>query len=122
MHKIRKTTGSNAVHAETASVAADICERCFSDLVQPVEAQAEQAGTVTLTLRCPECEHVRIGQCSWDEARTFGRSFAAGKAQLRVAYTELANDNLRDELDCFVLALASDLIGPDDFAPYRFSP
>ena len=121
MHKIHKAVGSSAVEAESASVAAEICELCFSDLVQPIDAKAEQAGTVTLTLRCPECEHVRIGQCSWDEARRFGRSFAHGKAQLRIAYTELADENFRDELDCFVLALATDLIGPDDFTPFRFA-
>ena len=120
MHKIHRSDETSAVHAENASVSAEICERCFSDLVQPIEAKAEQAGSVTLTLRCPECEHIRIGQCSWDEARTFGRSFAAGKAQLRIAYNELADENFRDELDCFLLALASDLIGPDDFAPFRF--
>jgi hypothetical protein len=121
MHKIHKADGSHTVHPETASVSAEICERCFSDLVQPIEAKAEQAGTVTLTLRCPECEHIRIGQCTWDEARTFGRSFAAGKAELRIAYHELADENFRDELDCFILALATDLIGPDDFTPFRFS-
>jgi hypothetical protein len=121
MHKIHKANGSQAVQADSASVAAEICERCFSDLVQPVEAKAEQAGSVKLTLRCPECEHIRIGQCSWEEARAFGRNFAAGKAQLRLAHSELAEENLRDELDCFVLALASDLIGPDDFAPFRFT-
>lgn len=120
MHRIHSSDGTTAVQVDSGSVSAEICERCFSDLIQPIEAKAEQAGTVTLTLRCPECEHVRIGQCSWDEARTFGRKFAAGKAKLRQTYDELANENLRDELDCFVLALASDLIGPDDFAPYRF--
>lgn len=122
MHKIRKLIGSRSIQAETASVSAEVCERCFSDLVQPIEAQAEQAGAVTLTLRCPECDHVRIGLCSWDEARTFGRSFAAGKAQLRNAYIQLTKDNFRDELNCFVSALEKDLIGPDDFAPFRFAP
>ncbi|MGH2906283.1 MAG: hypothetical protein ACRDKI_05880 [Solirubrobacterales bacterium] len=124
MHRIHRSNvsadGSTSVEIDTIAVAAEFCERCYSDLVQPIEAKAEQAGTVTLTLRCPECEHVRIGQCSWDEARSFGRSFAAGKAKLRLAYNELADENFRDELDCFVLALATDLIGPDDFTPFRF--
>lgn len=104
----------------SAGVSAEICEICFSDLVQPIDAQADPAGTVTLTLRCPECHHVRTGECSWEEARAYGRHFAAGKADLRIFYNELAVENFRDEIDCFVLALHTDLIGPDDFQPYRY--
>jgi hypothetical protein len=74
-----------------------------------------------MTLRCPECHHVRVGECTWEEARAFGRHFAAGKAALRTTYDELADENFRDELDCLVLALHTDLIGPDDFAPFRYS-
>lgn len=102
-------------------VAPGICANCFSDLVQPVEARGEQGGSVRLTLRCPECEAVTVGEYSWDEARNFGRVFAAGKASLRATHAELAKENFSDNLDCFVLALASDLIGPDDFAPYRYA-
>jgi hypothetical protein len=72
-------------------------------------------------LRCPECHHVREGECTWEEAREFGRHFARGKAALRTTYTEIVEENFRDELDCLVLALHTGLIGPDDFAPYRFS-
>ncbi|MFY9487913.1 MAG: hypothetical protein WAP35_04350 [Solirubrobacterales bacterium] len=106
---------------QTKTVAPEVCPACFSDLVQPTEARAEAAGTVRLTLRCPECEHIGIGDYSWEEARAFGRVFAAGKAELRIAHKELAEENFRDELDCFVLALASDLIGPDDFKPFRYA-
>jgi hypothetical protein len=99
----------------------EICERCFSDLVQPIDAQTEQSGNVLMTLRCPECHHVRCGQCTWDEARRFGRHFAKGRAALRASYDEIADENFRDELDCLVLALHTDLIGPDDFTPFRYS-
>lgn len=102
------------------SVSAEICEMCFSDLVQPIGAEADTGGTVTMTLRCPECHHVRTGECSWEEARAYSRHFAAGKADLRLLYNELAGENFRDELDCFVLALHTDLIGPDDFQPFRY--
>jgi uncharacterized radical SAM superfamily Fe-S cluster-containing enzyme len=105
---------------KTVSVGPEICPECYSDLVQPVEACAQNDGSVRLTLRCPECEHVGVSDFSWEAARNFGRAFAAGKALLRAAHTELAKENLLDELDCFVLALAADLIGPDDFAPYRY--
>ena len=64
---------------------------------------------------------MRVGECSWEEAREFGRHFAEGKADLRGHYEQLADENLRGELDCLVLALHTDLIGPDDFAPYRYS-
>lgn len=103
------------------SVPPEVCEFCFSDLVQPVDAKASSAGSVCLTVRCPECHHVRVGECSWEEAREFGRHFAKGKAILRGHYDELADENLRRELDSLVLALHADLIGPDDFAPYRYS-
>lgn len=111
-------------HAErepSGAIPPEICETCFSDLVQPLDAKTNAAGTVRLTLRCPECHHVRVGECSWEEARAFGRHFAKGKAALRTTYAELADENFRDELDCLVLALHTDLIGPDDFAPYRYS-
>jgi hypothetical protein len=100
----------------------EICELCFSDLMQPLDADTDCSGTVRLTLRCPECHHIRSGECTWDEAREFGRHFAKGKAALRVSCAEIADENFRDELDCFILALHTELIGPDDFAPYRFSP
>lgn len=99
----------------------DICPSCYSDLVQPLEARAQARRRVRLTLRCPECEHVHVRDCSWSEARGFGRAFAAGRAMLRAAHAELERENLLDALDCFVLALAADLIGPDDFAPYRYA-
>ena len=124
---MHQSDSSSAVHpvvsatVEPAHIAAEICELCFSDLVQPMDAEAQTDGTVRLTLRCPECHHIRIGECSWDETRKYGRHFAAGKASLRVLYNELAGENFRDELDCFVLALHTDLIGPDDFQPFRFT-
>lgn len=116
-----KADAVSSARVEPAHIAAEICELCFSDLVQPMQVEAQTDGTVRLTLRCPECHHIRIGECSWDEARKYGRQFAAGKASLRVHYNELATENLRGELDCFVLALHMDLIGPDDFQPYRFT-
>lgn len=119
--KVAEPQSSKTLPSAQTGVGAEICERCFSDLVQPVDATTHRAGTVRLTLRCPECGHVREGDCSWEEARAFGRHFAAGKAELRIAYQELANENFRDELDCLVLALHTDLIGPDDFAPFRYS-
>lgn len=128
MHRIdssrstRPTAPSRAAQPEPAgSIPPEICEMCFSDLVQPLDAKTNAAGTVRLTLRCPECHHVRVGECTWDEAREFGRHFAKGKAELRTTYAELADENFRDELDCLVLALHTGLIGPDDFAPFRYS-
>lgn len=103
------------------AIGPEICPACFSDLVQPVEARAQNDGTVRLTLRCPECERVSVGEYGWDAARGMGRAFAAGKSLLRAAHAELAKENFRDELDCFILALAADLIGPDDFLPYRYA-
>lgn len=99
----------------------EVCELCFSDLVQPVDAEAQKAGTVRLTLRCPECQHIRIGECTWDEAREFGRYFAAGRRDLRVACDEIAAEAFKDEIHCFIAALQTGLLGPDDFAPYRYS-
>jgi hypothetical protein len=113
--------GSLAGREPAGTIPPEVCELCFSDLVQPIDAKASAAGSVRLTLRCPECQHVRVGECSWEEAREFGRHFAKGRAELRGHYEELAGENLRDELECLVLAIQTDLIGPDDFAPYRYS-
>ena len=128
MHRIDSTRSirasaltSFAGHAPAATIPPEVCEICFSDLVQPMDAKANAAGSVRLTLRCPECNHVRVGECSWEEAREFGRHFERGKAELRGHYEELADENLRGEVDCLVVALHTDLIGPDDFAPYRYS-
>ncbi len=98
----------------------EVCEICFSDLVQPMDAEAQKAGTVRLTLRCPECHHVRIGECTWDEAREFGRRFAAGRHELRRLCEELAEETFRDEIESFVIALHTGLLGPDDFTPFRY--
>ena len=121
MHRTDSTLKGTQLGPQATSVGPELCEICFSDLVQPIDAKAQSAGTVRLTLRCPECHHVRVGECTWDEAREFGRHFARGKADLRHLYNELADENFRDELDCFVLALHTDLIGPDDFRPFRYS-
>ncbi|MBJ7459075.1 MAG: hypothetical protein JHD02_07810 [Thermoleophilaceae bacterium] len=128
MHRIHSTRSIRAAALKSfvgreapRSIPPEVCEACYSDLVQPVDAQANSAGTVRMTLRCPECDHVRVGECSWDEARAYGRHFAEGKAQLRGHYEQLADENLRAEVDCLVVALHTDLIGPDDFAPYRYS-
>lgn len=111
-----------SVSVESAtSIPPEICECCFSDLVQPVDAATDASGSVTMTLRCPECHHVRRGECSWEEAREFGRHFAKGKSALRETHAELEAENLRGEIDRFVLALRTELIGPDDFKPYRYS-
>jgi hypothetical protein len=128
MHSIDSTRSIRAAalkpfpgNEPAGTIPPEVCEVCFSDLVQPVDAKASSAGSVRLTLRCPECQNVRIGECSWEEAREFGRHFAKGKAVLRGHYDKLADENFRDELDCLVLALHADLIGPDDFAPFRYS-
>jgi hypothetical protein len=128
MHSIDSTRSNRAAalkpfegNEPAGTIPAEVCEVCFSDLVQPVDAKASSAGSVRLTLRCPECHNVRIGECTWDEARAFGRHFAKGKAVLRKHYDKLADENFRDDLDCLVLALHADLIGPDDFAPFRYS-
>lgn len=118
--ELRKTHATKPATPVTA-IGPEICPQCYSDLVQPVDAGAMVDGKVTLTLRCPECHHRSTVQFSWDEARRFGRVFAAGKANLRAAHADIQRENFSDEVDCFVLALASDLIGPDDFAPYRFA-
>jgi hypothetical protein len=112
-------TGQNRPEPPGA-IPPEICECCFSDLVQPLDADTDCNGTVSMTLRCPECHHIRRGECSWDEAREFGRHFAKGKAALRESCAQIAAENFRDELDCFILALHTELIGPDDFAPYRY--
>lgn len=119
MHRIESSKQSSSPAIE--SIPPAVCECCFSDLVQPMDAKSVAADSVLLTLRCPECHHVRTGECTWDEAREFGRQFARGKAALRRTYSELADENFRDELDCLVLALHTGLIGPDDFAPFRYS-
>jgi hypothetical protein len=127
MHRIDSTRSSRAeglerLHGQDAlaAIPPEICELCFSDLVQPVDAKTNSSGTVRLTLRCPECHHIRVGESTWDEARELGRHFAKGRAALRTNYDRLAAENFRDELDCLVLAIHTDLIGPDDFTPFRF--
>lgn len=103
------------------AIPAEICELCFSDLIQPVDAVTNAAGSVRMTLRCPECHHVRVGECSWEEAREFGRHFARGRAELRETYSEISQENLKGEAERLAHALNTGLIGPDDFKPFRYS-
>lgn len=105
---------------QASAVPLEVCEKCFSDLVQPLDGNAVSADDVEIVIHCPECEHLRVAGCSRDEARRLLDRFASARAALRTACDELARENFRDELDCLVLALHAGLIGPDDFAPYRF--
>lgn len=127
----RQSRTSESDRPPSMSIPPEVCEVCFSDLVQPLDIRpagggstaldAERPEWVQMTLRCPECHHIRTGECEWDEARRFGRQFAVGRTELRRTLDELAADNLRDEVDCLILALHAELIGPDDFTPYRYA-
>ena len=98
-----------------------ICGTCNSAFVQPVEAKRGDDGGVFLVLRCPECEVTVSGEFTWDQVNEFKTALTTERTELEQAYNEAVQFNMRDEISRFTNALERDLIGPDDFAPYRFT-
>jgi DNA-directed RNA polymerase subunit RPC12/RpoP len=95
------------------------CARCESGLVQPEGWRELAGGDLLLHLRCPECASRTTGGFSGEAVAAYDDELVRGRAVLLAAYEELVRQNMEEAAERFVVALALDLIGPDDFLSSR---
>lgn len=101
---------------KTAVRSLHICPDCGSPLVQPTcWEQGEARGSWRVWRRCPECEwhsdevHGEVEIDAYDEQLDLGAHELANELR------ELSHANMAELVEVFSVALAADLIGPDDF-------
>jgi hypothetical protein len=97
------------------------CPHCASRFVHPTRWQAQPNGTISLRLRCPECQVAMEGTFAAAAVRELDRELASGRALVRDAYERIVRRHMYQELQALRNALARDLIGADDFAPRNTS-
>ena len=94
-----------------------VCPECGSSLVQPTRwEQTSKRGHWRLWRRCPECEWRCDGVHGEGEIDAFDEALDNGAEELAGELQELEREGMREIVEVFATALASDLIGPDDFA------
>lgn len=91
------------------------CPSCSSELVQPVEWEPAGDDRWSVLLRCPECEVYRSGVFPQAELDAYDVELDRGDALLRVAYLQLAAENMAAEVDAFARALYAGAVLPEDF-------
>jgi hypothetical protein len=90
-----------------------VCLGCDSKLVYPI-AWAGASGQ-TLTLRCPECELIAVGEFEQSAIDALELELERGEAELRVDLSTVTRANMVDTLGRFVRALEAGAIQPIDF-------
>jgi|SRR6476620_3049335 len=100
-----------------ASPPLHLCPSCGSSLVQPIswEQAADRSGW-RVGRRCPECEWLGDSVHTIREIDAFDEQLELGSQELAGELRALEHANMSEMADTFVVALASDLIGADDFA------
>ena len=100
-----------------ASAELHICPRCGSALVQPTcWERADDRDRWRVWRRCPECEWSCHGVHGESEIDAFDEQLDLGAHALASELRALEHANMAAMTEAFVLGLAADLIGADDFA------
>ena len=68
-------------------------------------------------LRCPECLTWMQGCFSKDDMKELDRLQTAGREEIQTAYEHQVAEAMEALAECLQVALALDLVGPDDFTP-----
>lgn len=92
-----------------------VCERCESDLVQPIEWHEAGTHEWEVTLRCPNCEHERTGTFPQESVDELDETLDAGFTTVLADLQELIAANMADEIERFCAALHADALLPEDF-------
>ena len=92
-----------------------VCERCAAALVQPEWWEETAGGSWRVGLRCPDCEHRRVGTYSQRVVDAYDERLNDGADALATAYRRMARDNLVEEMERFAGALKAGAILPEDF-------
>jgi hypothetical protein len=85
--------------------------------VQPLGWRVCSDEEVVIELRCPECFTWMQGCYTPAEMRELDRVSSQRREQLVLAYEHFTAQSMEALADCLAVALALDLVGPDDFAP-----
>jgi hypothetical protein len=94
-----------------------ICERCASELVEPVEWASAGAEQWRVALRCPNCEHWTEGVFSQECVDRFDERLDEGTSVLVEDLKRLQQASMAEDVHRFIGALRADAILPEDFAP-----
>lgn len=103
----------NATATEPAGL--HVCPACSSELVQPAAWGQVTADHWELTLRCPNCGHIREGVFDQDDVGALEEHLDNAVETILSDLQRLTHANMADELERFVAALHADLILPEDF-------
>jgi hypothetical protein len=101
---------------QVAEPALHRCPDCGSALVQPIWWEQAEGTSWKVWRRCPECEWSGRGSHSAAEIDEFDEHLDLGSHELARELRELEHANMTAMAEAFVVALARDLIGADDFA------
>jgi len=105
-------TGNQATHSVEGM---HLCPNCESGLVQPAQWFEQGEGRWHVDLRCPDCEWWGRGSFSQDEVDGYDEELDRGAQELIEDLRALTRSNMEDEADSFAMALAADVILPEDF-------
>jgi len=92
-----------------------VCPRCSSQLVQPGEWAPVDSQRWRVELSCPDCGWFGAGVFSQRALDRYDEILDEGAAMLVRELHELAEENMRADVDLFLSALETDLILPEDF-------
>ncbi len=101
--------------AEPGAAGLHLCPDCGSDLVHPLEWAPVDMCRWRVELRCPECEWRSVGVHGQEALDRFDEVLDAGTDVMVADLRRLQRSNMEHELARFNLALADDLILPEDF-------
>jgi hypothetical protein len=93
----------------------EVCERCQSSLVYPIDWSEASDTHWQVTLRCPDCEHRTVGTFSQEVVEEFDVVLDRATATLHADLSRLTIANTEHEIERFAHALADDQILPEDF-------
>jgi hypothetical protein len=92
-----------------------VCERCYSDFVNPVSWQVQGETHWCIRLRCGECGLVREVEVTNEEAKRLEGELDRGVQQIAANVARLDREYMLADSDTLTAALERDLIDPSDF-------
>jgi hypothetical protein len=92
-----------------------VCPSCHSELVQPLSWSESADGRWQLTLECPNCAWLESGIYERDQVERLEDKLDEGLADVIADLQRLTQANMAADVDRFIVALAADLILPEDF-------
>jgi hypothetical protein len=92
-----------------------ICLHCSGGLVYPLSWSEVNRGRWRLLLRCPDCESRREGEFGQAVVEQLDDELERAASALVDDLGRLTHENMSEEIEFFVRALAADLIDPGDF-------